>query len=90
MFWVHPETMGSKPPAMQGHGAVKHGVNLYLAGGCDYRAETCYNDTYLLNTETLFWTKVDIPDDKVFAAREEFSLNAKGAFLYAFGGCQML
>ena len=56
--WKTVETQGVKPPARQGHGAVLYEKNMIIFGGCDYKANQCYKDTYYLDTSTLYWTKL--------------------------------
>ena len=58
LTWVPAQTQGFIPPGVQGHSTVRQGNELYVIGGCDYRKNLCYNETYVLNTQTLVWTKI--------------------------------
>ena len=62
---------------------MQHGMWIYYVGGCDYRKDVCYKDTYLLDTEKLTWASTEDFKNQ----REDMSMNAIGGLFYMFGGC---
>ena len=57
LTWEKIETMGNKPSYREGHTSIFHDKELYIIGGCNYKLNICYNDTYVLNVNTLYWSK---------------------------------
>lgn len=57
--WTIVETSGPKPPASQGMSMTRIGKKIYISGGCDVRKRKCYSDTYILDTDSLWWTKIE-------------------------------
>ncbi|CAL0307175.1 unnamed protein product [Lupinus luteus] len=59
--WITPTIRGEGPEAREGHSAAAVGQCLFIFGGCgksaDNDSEVYYNDLYILNTETLVWTR---------------------------------
>ena len=101
MSWNSVETYGTKPEGRQGHGAILQEKNLILFGGCNYKINTCYSDTYYLDIDSLWWRRLSdkkynfiLSYNKTFSTqelgnRESFSSNVIGAIIYAFGGCKL-
>jgi hypothetical protein len=58
-IWTPVETQGPQPSPRQGMASVRVGKKIYIASGCDFRVEKCYTDTYVLDTQSLWWTKID-------------------------------
>lgn len=56
--WSQKDTFGAKPTKRQGHSSILHGSNIVIVGGCVYDTKTCFSETYMLNTVTLWWTKL--------------------------------
>ena len=90
LYWIKADTNGNKPSPRQGHIAVKQGKELYIIGGCNYKISICYKETYLLNTETLYWTKVEDSQQTVFTEREGHTANSIGELIVLFGGCKLM
>lgn len=90
LYWIKISTSGNKPSPRQGHAAVKQGKELYIIGGCNYKLRVCYKETYLLNTETLFWTKLVDDSQTVFTERDGHTLNSIGKLIVLFGGCKLM
>lgn len=84
--WLKVETQGSSPKPRQGPAYVRAGNRLYIAGGCDPRTNSCFNDFHILNLESLFWTEV-LSSSKDL--RGEHSMVFFRGSLYTFGGCEM-
>lgn len=59
-------------------------------GGCNYKLNVCYKDTFLLNTETLFWTKIADEGQTVFTERDGHTANPVGELIVLFGGCKLM
>jgi hypothetical protein len=57
--WTKVKTQGHVPPARQGMASTRVGKKIFLTGGCDYRKSKCYTDTYYIDTDSLWWTKVE-------------------------------
>jgi N-acetylneuraminic acid mutarotase len=57
--WTQVKTEGPIPPARQGMAFSRVGKKIYFTGGCDFRQGSCYTDTYILDTDSLWWTKVE-------------------------------
>ncbi|KAL3695735.1 hypothetical protein R1sor_009811 [Riccia sorocarpa] len=59
--WNSPPTRGDGPAPREGHSAALIGSRLFVFGGCgrspDDMEETYFNDTYILDTNTLHWTR---------------------------------
>ena len=47
------------PPARQGMASTRVGKKIFVTGGCDYRKNKCYTDTFYIDTDSLWWTKVE-------------------------------
>ncbi len=50
----------------------------------------CYKETYLLNTESLFWTKISDESQTVFTERNGHTANSIGELIVLFGGCKLM
>jgi len=88
LTWSKPQTTGDQPTARSGHTLTAIGKNLYLFGGGVWNEEEGwvhkYNDLYVLNTETMVWTKpvcTGTIDTSTFPI--SYSI---GRFLFVFGG----
>jgi N-acetylneuraminic acid mutarotase len=57
--WVKVNTQGPSPSSRQGMGYSRVGKKMYVTGGCDYRAQKCFTDIYFLDTDSLWWTKIE-------------------------------
>ena len=57
--WTPVRTQGPTPPPRQGMGFSRVGKKIYFVGGCDFRKQICYTDTFILDTETLWWTQIE-------------------------------
>ena len=56
--WRRRETKGDVPTPRSGHAAASCGKFMFLFGGIDFAEEAAYNDSYVLNLETLEWKYV--------------------------------
>jgi N-acetylneuraminic acid mutarotase len=59
LTWTPVKTEGPIPPARQGMASTRVGKKIYIVGGCDFHNKICYPDTYILDTDSLWWTKVE-------------------------------
>jgi N-acetylneuraminic acid mutarotase len=59
LVWSKVETQGPQPTARQGMASARVGKKIYVSSGCDFRAEKCYTDTYILDIDSLWWTRID-------------------------------
>jgi hypothetical protein len=57
-YWRKRETNGDIPTPRSGHAAVCYGKFMLLFGGIDFTEEAAYNDSYVLDLETLVWKYV--------------------------------
>lgn len=90
MIWQKLKDDGFIPEAREGHVSIRIGDFLFLIGGCDYGLETCYNDMYVLDLVTMWWTKLEHKEFTPLPALKERHAAANvGGFIYVFGGCYM-
>jgi len=88
MTWSRPKTTGTAPCARSGHTLTAIGKKLYLFGGGVWNEREGwvhkFNDLYILDTETLHWTK---PACNGQIDTSTFPISfAVGRFLFIFGG----
>ncbi len=57
--WIKIDTQGPSPSPRQGMGSIRVGKKLYIISGCDYRLQKCYPDTYILDIDSLWWSKIE-------------------------------
>lgn len=57
--WTIVETSGPKPPESQGMSMSRVGKKIYVTGGCDVRKKKCFSEIYVLDTDSLWWTKIE-------------------------------
>ena len=69
MHWSQATFTGLVPNPRSGHSAVLHGDNLIVVGGCDYRTNTCFDQTMLLDVTMLAWTVLPNPEPSWMTAR---------------------
>ncbi|KAL6630839.1 galactose oxidase [Neocallimastix californiae] len=86
MHWTKIKTVGkNKPKALRGHSMTLVDEKIFIFGGSD--TETCYNDLYIFDTETYWWTlhktKGMVPPPRPCRAH---SANLIGDYIYVFGG----
>jgi len=88
MTWSRPKTTGTAPCARSGHTFTAIGKKLYLFGGGVWNEREGwihkFNDLYVLDTETLNWTKPEC-QGKIDTSTFPISF-AVGRFLFIFGG----
>jgi len=88
MTWSRPKTTGAIPCARSGHTLTAIGKKLYLFGGGVWNEREGwvhkFNDLYVLDTETLHWTKPEC-QGKIDTSTFPISY-AVGRFLFVFGG----
>lgn len=88
MTWSRPETTGERPTARSGHTLTAIGKKLYLFGGGVWNETEGwvhkYNDVYVLDTETMHWTKPSCTG-KVDSSTFPISFSV-GRYLFIFGG----
>jgi hypothetical protein len=90
IVWKVPKDDGYKPQPRQGHVTIRLGEFIFLIGGCDFGLNVCYNDMYVLDLVTLWWTKLNSSgQSEVYDKRERFSCASLGSVIYMFGGCYM-
>ena len=88
LTWSAVITQGPRFPERQGFASARVGQKLYITGGCDFRQQLCYTETYILDIETLWWTKVENSKSDL-TARGGFSLAVFRGNLVAHAGCEM-
>ena len=59
LTWTGVKTQGPVPSPRQGMASTRVGKKIYVTGGCDFRNQLCYLDTFILDTDSLWWTKVE-------------------------------
>jgi N-acetylneuraminic acid mutarotase len=88
LTWSRPQTTGTAPCARSGHTLTAIGKKLYLFGGGVWNEREGwvhkFNDLYVLDTETMHWTKPDC-QGKIESSTFPISF-AIGRFLFVFGG----
>jgi hypothetical protein len=88
MTWSKPKTSGQAPCARSGHTLTAIGKKLYLFGGGVWNEREGwvhkFNDLYVLDTETLHWTKPEC-QGKIDTSTFPIAF-AVGRFLFIFGG----
>jgi len=88
MTWSRPKTTGAIPCARSGHTLTAIGKKLYLFGGGVWNEREGwvhkFNDLYILDTETLHWTKPEC-QGKIDTSTFPISFSV-GRFLFIFGG----
>jgi N-acetylneuraminic acid mutarotase len=88
MSWSKPKTSGLAPCARSGHTLTAIGKKLYLFGGGVWNEREGwvhkFNDLYVLDTETLHWTKPEC-QGKIDTSTFPIAF-AVGRFLFIFGG----
>jgi N-acetylneuraminic acid mutarotase len=88
MTWSRPKTTGTPPCARSGHTLTAIGKKLYLFGGGVWNEREGwvhkFNDLYILDTETLHWTKPEC-QGKIDTSTFPISF-AVGRFMFIFGG----
>ena len=90
MRWTQVEDDGYFPEAREGHAALRVAEFLYVVGGCDFGLETCYNDMYVLDLLTMWWTKLEHrPFTPLPALKERMGAAVVGALVFTFGGCYL-
>jgi len=86
MHWTKVKTVGKNvPKPLRGHSMTLVDEKIFIFGGSD--TETCYNDLYIFDTETYWWTlhktKGMVPPPRPCRAH---SANLIGDYIYVFGG----
>ncbi|KAI8825653.1 uncharacterized protein EV422DRAFT_491897 [Fimicolochytrium jonesii] len=85
MHWAEIRPKGSgKPPPLRAHTTTVVGSKLYVFGGCD--ADTCYADLHILDTETLWWTKMRTQGSIPAPCRAHSASLVQNRFLVVFAG----
>jgi len=87
-MWKNLTVSGTIPPKVTGSIVTRVGNKMIAVGGCIKEKESCYNDTYLLNLDTLSWTKVTNSLSKL-SSLQFASIAFFRSSLYLFGGCEM-
>jgi N-acetylneuraminic acid mutarotase len=57
--WIKINPQGPIPKPRQGMASMTVGKKIYIVSGCNFREQKCYSDTYILDTESLWWTKIE-------------------------------
>jgi N-acetylneuraminic acid mutarotase len=79
---------GTIPPSRTNHAAASVGSKMYIFGGNnnnDHGAYQVLDDLYVLDTDSMTWTRPQTTGDKP-SARSGHTLTAIGTKLYLFGG----
>ena len=71
--WRKRETHGDIPTPRSGHSCICYGKFMFLFGGIDFSEEAAYNDSYVLDLETLEWKYIGEAGIEI-AARNSHSL----------------
>lgn len=59
LIWVKLSPDGPAPSPRQGMGVEKYGQKIFITGGCDYRLNKCFDDSYILDMESQWWMKIE-------------------------------
>jgi N-acetylneuraminic acid mutarotase len=57
--WKKLITKGPIPPPRQGFGSTRVGKKIFVSGGCDFNQQKCFTDTFYLDLDSLWWTKIE-------------------------------
>ncbi|RKP06211.1 hypothetical protein THASP1DRAFT_18758 [Thamnocephalis sphaerospora] len=84
LYWSKAGTFGKSPPkALRAHTVTVVGERLFVFGGCD--ARVCFNDLYLFDADTMYWSHPETRGDPPRPCRAH-SATLVGRKLFVFGG----
>lgn len=72
------------PPPLRAHTTTVVGTRLFVFAGCD--AKVCYENLWIFDTETLWWTKPKTKGDKPKPCRAHSAGLVGGRWIVIFGG----
>ncbi|KAI8913047.1 hypothetical protein DFJ77DRAFT_466593 [Powellomyces hirtus] len=85
MHWSRIPLKGSAtPPPLRAHTTTVVGSRLFVFAGCD--ASLCYADLYVLDTETLWWSKPKTHGTPPLPCRAHSASLIHSRYLVVFGG----
>ena len=84
--WYEAQTSGQKPTSRAGHAMARVDNHLYVFGGC--RRSSFLNDLFVLNTDTMTWSKSSSDSTQCPKGRAYHTLTAdsRSKSLFLFGG----
>ena len=74
------------PHQMSGMASIVLGYKRYITGGCDYRKNKCYSDTFVYDTNKKEFGKIKL--NREYQSREEFAIGFYKGILVIFGGAK--
>ncbi len=84
-MWYEAQTTGQKPSSRAGHAMTRVDNHLYVFGGC--RRSSFLNDLFVLNTDTMTWSKSPASANTPKArAYHTLTADSKSKSLFLFGG----
>lgn len=87
-YFYSQKQWGNIPLARQSAGYTVIYDRLYIVGGCDYSAQICYNDCYILDLTSFYWQKLE--DTLVsYSARQDAIVFSYKQYLVLLNGCGM-
>lgn len=86
--WIKVNTNGPTPSARQGMASTRVGRKIFITGGCDNKQTKCFNDTFILDTDSFWWTQLDNSQNKI-TPRAYFQLIYFRSNIIGFGGCEL-
>lgn len=90
MTWQKAQDDGYLPEPREGHNALRISEFIFIIGGCDFALETCYNDVYVLDLLTFWWTKLENkPFSPLPPLKERSTSINMGSMIYTIGGCYL-
>ena len=80
------ETIKTKrsPYPMSAMASIALGNKVYITGGCDYRKNKCYSDTYVYDINKKEFSKIKL--NREYQSREEFGIGFYKGIIAIFGG----
>lgn len=82
--WIKVSVVGDVPTARENHIGMSLGQKIFIAGGCDYSKNLCYNEVWEFDIRFMRWTMLDRDYDNLIA-RGIGDIN--GDIIYFYGAC---
>ncbi|KAK8064815.1 kelch domain-containing protein [Apiospora phragmitis] len=83
MYWSRAPVSGAAHTPLRAHTTTLVGSNVYVFGGCDFRA--CFNELYVLDADSFHWSNPHVVGDIPVPLRA-MTCTAVGKKLVIFGG----
>ncbi|KAI9298051.1 galactose oxidase [Neoconidiobolus thromboides FSU 785] len=85
MYWRKIPGHGDRPiKPLRAHSTTLVGDQIYLFGGCN--ARSCYNDVYVFDTDTMYWSRPQIAGTPPSPRRAHSATLVDKTKVFVFGG----